>query len=388
MDPQIPVELIKAIAEQNQNPVRIEKNLVQKNLANNKTKSYIVQLGSSTLILSKTNESPISEAYKKQIVDQLCQIEQQKKMYHQLVTKEPLLGSKDTVNQIRGGNLGKGSSPGARARSDARKAITNRAKGPKAAKSKPAGSGFTAAWVQNLLNSNRARPVAANRLAQQLQPHQAEGGNGLFGRFSTSPNPDPSNPGCSAGPRSLTVRGLTQNVGSEKKDPSSGSLDYKEVMRELERQSSRKKVEIEAGDQIYTIKNPYREDAYELGYKLADTIYDSIRECDTDICDIAKNLGFKANNIKNVKDHVFYNKHDLDRLAPAEPVEYRRFDANIQQALAWKRLETGTHTQDDITWIKHECAERHHELKYGSGYSEAHDHAQSRFDGAPWEDQF
>ena len=38
--------------------------------------------------------------------------------------------------------------------------------------------------------------------------------------------------------------------------------------------------------------------------------------------------------------------------------------------------------------MKHECAERHHELKYGSGYSEAHDQAQSRFDSAPWEDQF
>ena len=132
-------------------------------------------------------------------------------------------------------------------------------------------------------------------------------------------------------------------------------------------------------------KNPYRENAYELSSNLADQIYDSIRECDTDICDIAENLGFKADNIKNVKDHVFYNKHYLDRV---EPVEYRRFDANIQQALAWKRLETGTHTQEDITWIEHECAERHHELKYGSGYSKAHDQAQSRFDGAPWEDQF
>ena len=194
--------------------------------------------------------------------------------------------------------------------------------------------------------------------------------------------------GKGAGPRSITVTGMTQNAGSDKKYPSSGSWDYKEVMRELERQSSSKKVEIEFGDQIYTIKNPYREDAYELGYKLADQIYHSIRESDTDICDIAENLGFKADNIKNVKDHVFYNKHYLDRLAPAEPVEYRRFDANIQQALAWKRLETGTHTQDDLSWMKDECAERHHELKYGSGYSEAHDQAQSRFDGAPWEDQF
>ena len=56
---------------------------------------------------------------------------------------------------------------------------------------------------------------------------------------------------------------------------------------------------------IHGTINPYREDAYELGYKLADQIYDSIRESDTGICDIAQNLGFKADNIKNVKDHVF-----------------------------------------------------------------------------------
>ena len=45
-------------------------------------------------------------------------------------------------------------------------------------------------------------------------------------------------------------------------------------------------------------------------------------------------------------------------------------------------------TSDDITWIKHECAERHHELKYSSGYNEAHNRAQTRFDGTPWENQF
>lgn len=31
-------------------------------------------------------------------------------------------------------------------------------------------------------------------------------------------------------------------------------------------------------------------------------------------------LGFKANNIKKVKDHVFYNEHDLDRYGPDELV--------------------------------------------------------------------
>ena len=134
-------------------------------------------------------------------------------------------------------------------------------------------------------------------------------------------------------------------------------------------------------------KNHYRQNADELQFKLAEEIYDSIRECDTDICDIAENLGFKADNIKNVKDHVFYNEHDLDRYGPDE-IEHKRFDATLEQALAWKRLETGTHTQDDVTWIKHECAERHHELKYDSEYSEAHERAQSRYDGYPWENKF
>lgn len=136
---------------------------------------------------------------------------------------------------------------------------------------------------------------------------------------------------------------------------------------------------------MYILKNPYRESANELSYKLADKIYDSIRSCDTNICDIAENLGFKADNIKTVKDHVFYNEHDLDRYGPDDDLP--RFDPYLQQALAWKRLEAGTHTQADITWIKHECAERHHELKYGSGSNEAHDRTQTRFDGAPWENE-
>jgi hypothetical protein len=105
---------------------------------------------------------------------------------------------------------------------------------------------------------------------------------------------------------------------------------------------------------IYSLKNPYCEGPYELVDKSADQIYDSIRECDTNICDIVENLGFKADNIKNVKDHIFYNEHDLDRYE--SNIERRQFDSNLQQGLARKRLETGIHIKDDITWIKHECA--------------------------------
>mmetsp|Transcript_4633 Transcript_4633/g.8591 ORF Transcript_4633/g.8591 Transcript_4633/m.8591 type:complete len:272 (-) Transcript_4633:463-1278(-) len=53
--------------------------------------------------------------------------------------------------------------------------------------------------------------------------------------------------GKEVGPRSITVTILTQNVGSEKNDPSSGSYNYIDVMRKLYKQSSKKIVEIEVG---------------------------------------------------------------------------------------------------------------------------------------------
>ena len=52
------------------------------------------------------------------------------------------------------------------------------------------------------------------------------------------------------------------------------------------------------------------------------------------------------------------------------------------------KSKTGTHTQDDVTWIKHEFAERHHQLKYGSSYNETYNRAQTRFNVTPWENQF
>ena len=59
------------------------------------------------------------------------------------------------------------------------------------------------------------------------------------------------------------------------------------------------------------------------------------------------------------KNHLFYEIHILDRYkSSGEPVETKRFDANEEQARAWKRLEEETHTQDDLTWLKHEKAEQ------------------------------
>ena len=142
-------------------------------------------------------------------------IQSQTQIERQLSSTQPyqaMEGSKSpsvsNLLKLSGGDLGKASNPGARARNDGRKAITNR---PKAAKSKPAGSSFAEAWTTN--HSKRSRPAAANRLAQQFQTGPAEGGNGLFGRFSARPTPDPRNPGCAGGPRSITV--LSQSKSNQ-----------------------------------------------------------------------------------------------------------------------------------------------------------------------------
>ena len=75
--------------------------------------------------------------------------------------------------------------------------------------------------------------------------------------------------------------------------------------------SGKKRIALQVGDQIYTIKNSSSQSADELQFVLVEKVYDSIRESNTDICDSASNLGFKADNIKNVKDHIFYNEYDL-----------------------------------------------------------------------------
>jgi hypothetical protein len=178
-----------------------------------------------------------------------------------------------------------------------------------------------------------------------------------------------------------------QNAGSDKNTSERrfDQYEYKKVMKDLQDQDGKRKVEIKVSGYTYRIDNPDRLDHRELQDELAEKIYDSIRQSDTDIYDIPENLSLPADDIKNIKDHVFFNKHYLDRYAePAEPIPYERFDANLQQALAWKRLTVRSHTEDAIIWLKHERVERKYELRLKLGYSEAHRLAQSRFDGSPW----
>jgi len=220
---------------------------------------------------------------------------------------------------------------------------------------------------------------------------------GEWGNFNNGGPSHVGGYGKGAGPRSITVlgaKGYTLSGDEISNSPSNvnargqsqpSSKTFGKLMVELESQVNKKKVRVDLDGHTYELENSDYASVDQLGDRLAEQIYDSIRFSKSDVRDISKNLGFKEKNIRVIKDHVFHNKHDLDRLFPLEPIEHRRFDADLQQALAWKRLESGTHTEKDIIWLKHEYAEHHHERVHKSGYSEAHDRAQKHFNGAPWQ---
>jgi hypothetical protein len=120
-------------------------------------------------------------------------------------------------------------------------------------------------------------------------------------------------------------------------------------------------------------------------WQSADQAYNDIRASRIDVDAIAQNTGIKRDNIQKVKDHIFFNQHMLDRYVQhGIPAEYAKFDSDIKIAEAWKRLETGKYSQEDMQLIKHEVAERWVELKRRCGYCEAHDRASLRFPAPDW----
>jgi len=163
------------------------------------------------------------------------------------------------------------------------------------------------------------------------------------------PTADPGNSGCAGGPRSLTVLSSHDNPSS-----SAEQNTIEDLGKKWEKLSAEEK-------------------------------YDSIRKSKTDVDAIAKNIGYKRKNVQNCKNHLFYDNHRLDRYESlGESVEIKRFDANENQARTWKRLEKGTHTRQDLTWLKHEKAEQWYEQKHDAGYSESHEAAEKHWSGTPW----
>lgn len=91
-----------------------------------------------------------------------------------------------------------------------------------------------------------------------------------------------------------------------------------------------------------------------------------------DIDTIAANTGFKCEEIKQIKRHVFFEKHK-------KYDGYGLLDPDYDIAVAWKRLQSGKYLERDITLLRHELLESQLETMYNLTISEAHDRANQTY---------
>ena len=93
-----------------------------------------------------------------------------------------------------------------------------------------------------------------------------------------------------------------------------------------------------------------------------------------DITKIAQNTNVPEEIITKIKEHVFYNAHDLIRdikdNIPVMGIE--RFDANHNISAAWNRLIEGNFSSVDILLLRHEYAEAILMYELKMPYSAAH----------------
>jgi len=88
----------------------------------------------------------------------------------------------------------------------------------------------------------------------------------------------------------------------------------------------------------------------EAAWAAAKVEYEAIRNAAGDVEAIAQNTGWAASRIARIKDHIFFRTHQLrDGVA--------RFDADPEIASAWRRLQSGAHTEKDIQLLRHEIFE-------------------------------
>lgn len=98
----------------------------------------------------------------------------------------------------------------------------------------------------------------------------------------------------------------------------------------------------------------------------AERYYKSVRKMTTDYRRIAENTGYTEEQIKQIKDFIFVNKHDLGQ----GELEY--FAPSYEMAQSWQRLIEGKNIQPhDLTLLKHEIMEKELMLK-GMTQDEAH----------------
>ena len=105
----------------------------------------------------------------------------------------------------------------------------------------------------------------------------------------------------------------------------------------------------------------------------AEMYYESVRHMKTDYKRIAQNTGFSEEEVLNVKNYVFMEKHDLGGDEP----EY--LYPNYDMGESWRRLIDGKDIQEhDITLLNHEIMERDL-VKQGYSQQEAHRMTEAKY---------
>ena len=128
------------------------------------------------------------------------------------------------------------------------------------------------------------------------------------------------------------------------------------------------------GARITDVESPDAEAHAERYYGLA-------RSMKTDVERIAGNTGYSEDVIRQVKDFIFNEIHDLGDSLP------RRFDPSFAMAQSWQRLMNGTPEPHDITMLKHEQVEMEL-MKKGMSQYDAHIEASKKYNYAKESDEY
>lgn len=93
--------------------------------------------------------------------------------------------------------------------------------------------------------------------------------------------------------------------------------------------------------------------------------YEIIRQTN-DVSKIAKNTGLSDKMIQRIKNHVFFEQHKLEHHG------MRRFFADGDMVVAWRRLQENKALASDILMLKHELAESIFKESFGLSHDPTH----------------
>lgn len=97
----------------------------------------------------------------------------------------------------------------------------------------------------------------------------------------------------------------------------------------------------------------------------ANRYYGLVRSMTTDVERISKNTGFSKKEIREIKQYLFMDEHDLGEGRRS------RFDSDFAIAQSWQRLIDGKPEKHDLTLLRHERMERNL-VKNGVSQHDAH----------------